>query len=205
MLYCIHETEMRKTMKKLLALGVVTTFFLVSTQSAFAAEKEYTIKSGDTLSQIVQEHDGSLANMYKIAKVNNIANVHKIYVGQTLTFRDTYEDITVSSNQTSQYQSQVGSSIAQSVQSDQSEQSAQEASTEAPATSSAKEIIAQRESGGSYTAQNGQYVGRYQLTDSYLNGDYSPANQEKVADAYVAQRYGSWEAALSFWNANGWY
>ena len=69
----------------------------------------------------------------------------------------------------------------------------------------AKEEIAQRESSGSYTAQNGQYYGRYQLASSYLNGDLSPENQEKVADNYVASRYGSWTAALAFWNAHGWY
>ena len=43
----------------------------------------------------------------------------------------------------------------------------------------AKEWIAQKESSGSYTAQNGQYYGRYQLTITYLNGDLSPENQEK--------------------------
>lgn len=72
-------------------------------------------------------------------------------------------------------------------------------------SSSAKEEIARRESGGSYDARNGKYIGRYQLDSSYLNGDYSPENQERVADEYVANRYGSWEAALAFWNANGWY
>lgn len=71
--------------------------------------------------------------------------------------------------------------------------------------SSAKQIIAQRESGGSYNARNGQYIGKYQLSSAYLNGDYSPANQERVADQYVAQRYGSWDNALAFWNNNGWY
>lgn len=71
--------------------------------------------------------------------------------------------------------------------------------------SAAKEEIARRESNGSCTAQNGQYYGRYQLSQSYLNGDLSPENQEKVADNYVASRYGSWSAALSFWNSNGWY
>lgn len=80
------------------------------------------------------------------------------------------------------------------------------ASEATPATSnSAKEWIAQRESSGSYDATNGRYIGRYQLTDTYLNGDYSPANQERVADEYVAGRYGSWENAQSFWIANGWY
>ncbi|GMM20017.1 peptidoglycan-binding protein [Lactobacillus amylovorus subsp. amylovorus] len=70
---------------------------------------------------------------------------------------------------------------------------------------SAKAWIASRESGGSYSASNGQYVGKYQLSASYLNGDYSAANQERVADNYVKSRYGSWTAAKAFWQANGWY
>lgn len=70
---------------------------------------------------------------------------------------------------------------------------------------SAKEWIAQRESGGSYSAQNGRYIGRYQLDSAYLGGDYSPENQERVANQYVTGRYGSWQAAKDFWIANGWY
>ena len=69
----------------------------------------------------------------------------------------------------------------------------------------AKAWIAARESGGSYTARNGQYVGKYQLSAAYLNGDYSAANQERVADQYVASRYGSWSAAQAFWQSHGWY
>lgn len=69
----------------------------------------------------------------------------------------------------------------------------------------AKEWITQKESGGSYTAKNGNYYGKYQLSISYLNGDLSAANQEKVADQYVASRYGSWTAAQSFWESHGWY
>lgn len=69
----------------------------------------------------------------------------------------------------------------------------------------AKEWIAQKESGGSYTVQNGNYYGKYQLSISYLNGDSSAANQEKVADQYVASRYGSWTAAQAFWESHGWY
>ena len=70
---------------------------------------------------------------------------------------------------------------------------------------SAKAWIANKESGGSYTAQNGQYYGKYQLSSSYLNGDYSAENQEKVADSYVTNRYGSWTAAQQFWQGHGWY
>ena len=79
------------------------------------------------------------------------------------------------------------------------------AATVSGSEAEAKEWIAQKESGGSYTATNGRYIGRYQLTDSYLNGDYSAENQERVADAYVAGRYGSWTAAKNFWLNNGWY
>lgn len=70
---------------------------------------------------------------------------------------------------------------------------------------SAKAWIANKESGGSYTAQNGQYYGKYQLSSSYLNGDYSAANQEQVADNYVKNRYGSWTNAQQFWQTHGWY
>ena len=71
----------------------------------------------------------------------------------------------------------------------------------------AKEWIAQRESGGSYTAYNaaGGYYGRYQLNPSLVRYGASPAEQEAAADNYVAQRYGSWEAAQQFWASNGWY
>ncbi|MDE7056126.1 LysM peptidoglycan-binding domain-containing protein [uncultured Lactobacillus sp.] len=69
----------------------------------------------------------------------------------------------------------------------------------------AKEWIASRESGGSYTARNGRYYGRYQLDTSYLGGDYSASHQEQVADNYVHNRYGSWTNAQSFWQNHGWY
>ncbi len=70
---------------------------------------------------------------------------------------------------------------------------------------SAKAAIAYRESRGSYTARNGKYVGKYQIDASYLNGDYSDANQEVTADKYVENKYGSWVNALAHSNATGWY
>lgn len=70
---------------------------------------------------------------------------------------------------------------------------------------SAKDYIAQRESGGDYDARNSRYVGKYQLDESMLNGDYSPENQEETAERYVMERYGSWENAQEFWDSHGWY
>lgn len=73
------------------------------------------------------------------------------------------------------------------------------------AEAAAKEWIAFRESGGDYDARNGQYIGRYQLSADKLDGDWSEENQDATADAYVADRYGSWQAAKEFWQEHNWY
>lgn len=120
-------------------------------------------------------------------------------------------DQVASANQQAQAQAPAAQAPAQNYQAPAQTYQAPAQTYQAPAqsytanNSSAKQIIAQRESGGSYNARNGQYIGKYQLSSAYLNGDYSPANQERVADQYVAQRYGSWDNALAFWNNNGWY
>lgn len=69
----------------------------------------------------------------------------------------------------------------------------------------AKDWIAMRESGGNYRARNGIYYGRYQLTISMLHGDYSKANQEKTADRYTHNRYGTWTKAKRHWISHHWY
>ena len=73
------------------------------------------------------------------------------------------------------------------------------------ANQKAKNWIAYHESRGSYHARNGRYIGRYQLSASYLHGNYSKANQEKTADHYVHARYGSWVNAKHHWKTYGWY
>ena len=70
---------------------------------------------------------------------------------------------------------------------------------------SAKAWIIAHESGGNYNARNGQYIGAYQLSASYLHGDYSQANQDRVANQYVASRYGNWVNAQKHWEQCGWY
>lgn len=77
--------------------------------------------------------------------------------------------------------------------------------TYAANSNSSANYIASSESGGSYSARNGQYIGKYQLSASYLHGDYSPANQERVARQYAISRYGSWQAAANFHRTHGWW
>ena len=151
-----------------------------------ASAESYTVKSGDTLSAIAKEKNTTVDS---IAKKNKISNVNLITVGQVLEIEDE-KSTTNTTEQATTTQATTTVSTSDGL-------SAEDAA--------AKEWIAQKESSGSYTAQNGQYYGRYQLTITYLNGDLSPANQEKVANQYVVNRYGSWSAAKNFWLANGWY
>lgn len=165
-------------------------------------DKEYTIKSGDTLGVIATAAE---VDVNALAQLNQIANANLIFPGTVLTF-DMDSQGHVAKVEV-QNQGQTQSVNVEQTAAAQPVAAAQPAQTVnySGQSSNAKEIIAQRESGGSYSARNGRYVGRYQLDASYLNGDYSQANQERVADNYVAQRYGSWDAALAFWNNNGWY
>ncbi|MGO2890914.1 LysM peptidoglycan-binding domain-containing protein [Enterococcus devriesei] len=194
----------------LLTAGAV---FALGTNDAHAAEN-YTVQSGDTLSKISMKFAGDNSLVNSIAKENNISNVDMIFEGQNLTIdTDAKGNTTVAPVQEQAAPAAAQSPVQEAApvqetapvqQTQQAAAPAAEASTPA-STNSAKEWIAQRESSGSYTATNGQYIGRYQLSSSYLNGDYSAANQERVADQYVSSRYGSWEGAQAFWQANGWY
>ena len=165
------------------------------------ADTLYTVKSGDTLSTISHNFVGDNSLINTIAKENNIKNIDLIHVGQELKITTDGEMVYV--------ETQAPAETYVAPAAEEAYVAPAAPVSQAPAysgnSSSAKEWIAQRESNGSYSAMNGQYVGRYQLTDSYLNGDYSPENQERVADQYVADRYGSWENAQSFWMSNGWY
>lgn len=177
----------KQMMKHVIGLSLLAGFFFPIVANA----DSYTVKSGDTLSAIAKEKNTTVD---AIAKKNKISNVNLITVGQVLEIEDvnatnkTSEQATTSKTDTTQATTSVSTSDGLSAE-----------------DAAAKEWIAQKESSGSYTAQNGQYYGRYQLTITYLNGDLSPANQEKVANQYVVNRYGSWSAAKNFWLANGWY
>lgn len=163
-----------------------------------SASTAYTVNPGDTLSSISTQFYGSSDGIDEIAAASGVQNINIIQVGQQLVI-PTAEEIG------SGYVAAASTPETTYVEETYVAETPSYTSSVSGSESSAKEWIAMKESSGSYTAQNGQYYGRYQLTSSYLNGDYSAANQEATADAYVAERYGSWSAAQSFWLANGWY
>ena len=200
------------------ALGAAGALAVANTASA---DTQVQVQSGDTVWGFAQQYATTVDS---ISTANQLADPNVIYVGQQLVIKDDGEvapqadtQATPAENQAQQNQqvqsnqeAPVAQQQVQTPQTQNVQQSSAQASTSynsnvAGNDAAAKAWIAARESGGSYSARNGQYIGKYQLSASYLNGDYSEANQERVADQYVASRYGSWSAAQSFWQSHGWY
>ena len=213
----------KKAAKITAAIAGAVALGTVATATTASADSIYTVQSGDTLSGISYKLGHDLTFVDTLASNNNIANKNLIYVGQKLVIKDDGEVAPATQQQVETLPS--ANTITQNNQTSSAATTNNSAAQTATATTSAsnaasyinytssvsgndaaaKAWIAARESGGSYSAQNGQYIGKYQLSASYLNGDYSAANQERVADQYVASRYGSWSAAQSFWQSHGWY
>ena len=196
-------------------VGVAAALAFLAPSLAFAQETTtYTVKSGDTLSGIAEKYNTTVE---KLAEKNKIKDIHLIYVDQVLVIDGEAPATSTTSaataeapvaapaaTETTTYEAPAAS-VTVAEETVATTETSASTSTVSGSEAEAKEWIAQKESGGSYTATNGRYIGRYQLTDSYLNGDYSAENQERVADAYVSGRYGSWTAAKNFWLNNGWY
>lgn len=155
------------------------------------------VEAGDTLGKIADEYDTTVD---ALVKKNNISNEHLIHVGDKLTIVAPKKGSNNHSQSSNQNQGQV-----QVTQTSNAVQSSSQSAPVSTSGNSAKDWIASRESGGSYTAQNGRYYGKYQLDLAYLGGDLSPQHQEEVADQYVISRYGSWAGAQAFWASHNWY
>lgn len=205
-----------KLNKLLLSATAAAGFFAATT--AVANADTVTVQAGDTVSEIADKYNTTVE---EIQNLNQLENVNLIYVGEELVVNTNGQAATTASSEAPAATAAVSSQapaqpVAQQAPAQQQVASApaqqatsQQTYTAPAATSSdeasAREFIAARESGGSYSAANGQYYGKYQLSRSYLGGDLSAANQERVANNYVQSRYGSWTAAKNHWLQNGWY
>lgn len=205
-------------MKKVLVSAAALTGTIAGA-TVVANADTVTVKAGDTVSELAQKYNTTVNT---IQQLNNLSNPNLIFVGQQLKVNNDNNGQAVAQQNTNNNAQAAQQATSQNTQAQAStQQAAQQQSasqnTQAQASNNnysssvsgndaaAKAWIAQHESSNNYNARNGQYIGKYQLSASYLNGDYSPANQERVADQYVAQRYGSWTNAQRFWEENGWY
>ncbi|AJT51077.1 peptidase M23B [Limosilactobacillus mucosae LM1] len=191
---------MKKNFKKITAALGAVAFGVAATATVANADTLYTVQSGDTLSSISQKFANDNSLVQTLAQQNNIQDINKIYVGQQLVVKTDGQATDAQTTAQPAAQATTQSAAAQT-----SQTTSNYTSTAYGSEADAKAWIAAHESGNNYGARNGQYIGKYQLSAAYLNGDYSPANQERVADQYVAGRYGSWTNAKQHWLSNGWY
>lgn len=191
-----------------------------------AQVQTYTVQAGDTLSGIAAKFGTTVDHLQQL---NQLPNINLISVGQQLKInaqavpeqtqpatqtvtkwvpKTVYHtvNVPVSSNANAQTQQSVNhNQTVSNVNTNNNNSSYSSNDGLSSSEQAAKNYIIQRESGGNWNASNGQYKGLYQLSANYLHGDYSHANQDRVANQYVAQRYGTWAQAAAHERAYNWY
>ena len=68
--------------------ATVTPSKKTTTKDSSTVNMKYTVKSGDTLWGIAKKYLGDGSKCWNLAKLNNISNPNKIYVGQVITIKD---------------------------------------------------------------------------------------------------------------------
>lgn len=211
-------------------MAITATVVGLSFGFANKAEAKHTVKPGDTLSKLATEYKTTVP---AISKANpHITDINLIFVGEVLEGignekvktshiqravvtvpqapAKTTPQYTAPKQETKVYKksvTQTAPTTQQSAETTGKVYTKEVAPTDNGSEHSAKEWIAYKESRGDYNARSAsqKFIGRYQLTNTYLNGDYSPENQERTANRYVKDRYGSWQNAKKFHEKFGYY
>lgn len=216
-MFNIFNTKTKNLKKLALVSGAMIGAMAIGATTANASTKldqnHVRVEQGDTVSQIAKDNGTTVD---AIVQANHLTNPDMIFVGDNLVLTPNADN---NNNQSANVQnnvqpaSQATTKVAPAQATNQASQTSQApvaqttkvTTNSSLAGNSAAEAISQAESGGSYTAQNGRYYGRWQLDMSYLGGDLSPQHQDEVFQQYCAQRYGSVENALAFRQSHGWY
>lgn len=173
----------------------------LATSQAALATKTVTAQKGDTVWGFAQKYGSTVQ---QITDQNHLKDPNLILIGQKLKIPVSQTTTPTVAAQAYLTNQPTNANNPSAVQTD-TKSSNSVVQPLSDAEEKARAYIVQHESGGNYNARNGKYIGKYQLDSSYLNGDYSPANQEKVAANYVAKRYGNWENAMKHWESHNWY
>lgn len=205
---------MFKFKKMLVTLGAFGGLLLAGASAS--ANSIYTVKQGDTLSEIALNNGTTIQDILNLNK--SITNPNVISVGEQITLpsgqpvqqeqqtTQVAQTQPVAQQHVQQVQQQANTQVAQTqTQSQATTSNVQSQPTQVVSSgnNSNKALRRQIESGGNYNTNNGNgYVGAYQFLPSTISSIESatgmkwsmdPATQDAFADYYANQRYGGWQ------------
>lgn len=198
---------MFKFKKMLVTLGAFGGLLLAGASAS--ANSIYTVKQGDTLSEIALNNGTTIQDILNLNK--SITNPNVISVGEQITLPSgqpvQQEQQTTQVAQTQQVAQQSTQQVQQqaNTQVSQTQTQSQATTSNVPVSSdnSNKALRRQIESGGNYNTNtcNG-YLGAYQFSPSTIASienatgmkwSMDPSTQDAFADYYANQRYGGWQ------------
>ena len=162
------------------------------------------VAEGDSLSSIAEKHSTTWVRLYNANEA--ITNPDIINPGQQL--RVPTADETLAERPLPQPAPAPAATVSYQAPAQQTYTRAAQTTSYPVSSNAAKAYIYNRESGNNPNATNptGCYgIGQdcNGVLRTQCGADY--ACQDAYFDRYAASRYGSWEAAYAFWQANGWW
>ncbi len=189
-----------------LILSSVVTLATMGMTAGVASADTYSVKSGDTLSEIAETNNTTIE---KLAALNGITNVNFLSIGQEIEVSadaSTSESDAVTTTTTSEATTTVATATTTSTTSSATTTSGSvyEQFIAAGGTDAMWTAIVMPESGGNPDAVSASgYRGLGQTKEAWGTG--SVATQTAGMINYAVSRYGSIENAISFRQANGWW
>ncbi|WP_373702711.1 LysM peptidoglycan-binding domain-containing protein [Weissella soli] len=189
-----------------LILSSVVTLATMGMTAGVASADTYSVKSGDTLSEIAETNNTTIE---KLAALNGITNVNFLSIGQEIEVSadaSTAESAAVTTTATSEATTTVATATTTSTTSSATTTSGSvyDQFIAAGGTDAMWTAIVMPESGGNPDAVSANgYRGLGQTKEAWGTG--SVATQTAGMINYAVSRYGSIENAISFRQANGWW
>ncbi len=189
-----------------LILSSVVTLATMGMTAGVASADTYSVKSGDTLSEIAETNNTTIE---KLAALNGITNVNFLSIGQKIEVSadaSTAESAAVTTTATSEATTTVATATTTSTTSSATTTSGSvyDQFIAAGGTDAMWTAIVMPESGGNPDAVSANgYRGLGQTKEAWGTG--SVATQTAGMINYGVSRYGSIENAISFRQANGWW
>lgn len=189
-----------------LILSSVVTLATMGMTAGVASADTYSVKSGDTLSEIAETNNTTIE---KLAALNGITNVNFLSIGQKIEVSadaSTLESAAVTTTTTSEATTTVATATTTSTTSSATTTSGSvyDQFIAAGGTDAMWTAIVMPESGGNPDAVSANgYRGLGQTKEAWGTG--SVATQTAGMINYAVSRYGSIENAISFRQANGWW